>query len=94
MGWVGAEAVIRSLALALLLAGCASTFETPMPARRAMLIAIDPRADLPHGVDGLATWSDDICLVRLRAYPRCLGHEIRHCFEGDWHSGRMSYEDC
>lgn len=34
------------------------------------------------------------CVIRLRKYPRCLLHEIRHCVEGNWHEGRITTEDC
>lgn len=34
------------------------------------------------------------CHVILRQYPVCLLHEMRHCFEGNWHEGRESEEDC
>lgn len=34
------------------------------------------------------------CKVYLRRYPQCLTHEIRHCFEGNWHEGRKTDEDC
>lgn len=37
---------------------------------------------------------DGICNIRLRNYPHCLLHEIRHCFEGDYHKGEDSDEDC
>ncbi len=36
------------------------------------------------------------CIIELRrdAYPYCLLHEIRHVFEGNFHPGRNSTEDC
>lgn len=37
---------------------------------------------------------DGFCHIRLRKYPHCLLHEIRHCFEGDFHKGEDSDEDC
>ena len=72
------------LPLILLLTGCA-TFDPVMPERRSMLITVEPRADLPPGIDGRATWTELSCRVELREYPRLLGHEVRHCFEGQWH---------
>lgn len=32
--------------------------------------------------------------IKLKEYPICLLHEIRHATEGDWHKGRESDEDC
>lgn len=32
--------------------------------------------------------------IKLKKYPICLLHEIRHATEGDWHKGRKSDEDC
>lgn len=43
------------------------------------------------GAVASATWSDGHCVIRMkRAHysNRCLGHEFRHCLEGDWHEGR------
>jgi len=34
------------------------------------------------------------CVITLRQYPECLLHEIRHCFEGQWHDARPNSEDC
>lgn len=34
------------------------------------------------------------CAIYLRHYPKCLVHEIRHCYEGNWHEGRDSTEYC
>ena len=37
---------------------------------------------------------DGFCDIRLKKYPKCLLHEIRHCFEGDFHPNESSDEDC
>lgn len=37
---------------------------------------------------------DGFCNIRLREYPKCLLHEIRHCFEGDYHPNEASDDDC
>lgn len=34
------------------------------------------------------------CKIYLRHYPKCLAHEVRHCFEGNWHEGRKTDEEC
>lgn len=43
---------------------------------------------------GYAEITEDTCAIYLRKYPICLQHEIRHCFEGNWHEGRKTDEDC
>lgn len=38
-----------------------------------------------------AEWTDGLCIIRVKPEyytHRCLGHELRHCLEGDWHAGR------
>lgn len=34
------------------------------------------------------------CTIELTQYPKCLLHEIRHCFEGNWHKGRETTQNC
>lgn len=35
------------------------------------------------------------CVIYLRKYPQCLQHEVRHCFEGNWHPNeKHNTEDC
>jgi hypothetical protein len=38
-----------------------------------------------------AQWGKNWCLIKVNPdyyTHRCLGHELRHCLEGDWHKGR------
>lgn len=38
-----------------------------------------------------AYWDDGYCIIRVKPEyytHRCLGHELRHCLEGDWHNGK------
>lgn len=51
---------------------------------------------LPNGMPQLAraTVDDGFCIIELTKYPRCLLHEIRHCFEGNWHKGKETTKDC
>lgn len=35
-----------------------------------------------------------VCFIKLREYPMCLQHEVRHCIEGNFHEGKKSDEDC
>ena len=84
---------MRYLLIALLLSGCHSL---PRPVHQEVLTRITLVDDLPPGVYGVATWTGSFCSIRLRrdTYPTCLQHEQRHCFEGDFHAGRLSGEDC
>lgn len=79
--------------LVALLAGCDQfDGEPPKMQRTTSIITIseDPQLKTP----GWASWSGDTCLITLRRYPQCLAHEARHCFEGDWHAGHRTGEDC
>ncbi len=43
------------------------------------------------GAAASAAWVDGHCIIRMRPEyytHRCLGHELRHCLEGNWHEGR------
>lgn len=35
-----------------------------------------------------------VCFIKLKEYPICLQHEVRHCIEGNFHKGEKSDEDC
>ncbi len=35
-----------------------------------------------------------VCFIKLKQYPLCLQHEVRHCIEGNWHEGYKSDADC
>lgn len=83
------------IAAALLLSGCAM-FDGPVPIREAMTVRITLTDSLPPDYNGYATWAGDQCDIVLRrsTYPRCMQHEVRHCFEGDFHRNAPSSEDC
>ena len=34
------------------------------------------------------------CVIKLREYPICLQHEVRHCIEGNWHEGIETTDGC
>jgi hypothetical protein len=80
--------------LALALTGCAYT--PPEPVRTDMRVILREMDHEDQAVAGTATYLPPIntCVVTLREYPQCLLHELRHCFEGQWHPGRTSDEDC
>lgn len=52
------------------------------------LIGGDPQ------VEAYAEISGTRCKIFLRKYPRCLQHEVRHCYEGNWHAGRKTAAEC
>ena len=49
---------------------------------------------------GVTTYGEAVighgyCVIRLKNYPRCLLHEIRHCIEGDFHKhDEINNDDC
>ncbi len=43
---------------------------------------------------GEAVIKGSTCVIRLKQYPQCLLHEVRHCFEGNWHKHKESDKDC
>ena len=65
--------------------------------RTTVVIDLVDRVD-NRGSYGMAVWSDDHkrCHVKILKshYPHCITHEIRHCFEGDFHAGKESVVDC
>ena len=79
--------------LVVLLAGC-DQFDGEPPKRvtdtSIITISVDPQLSTP----GWASWHGNTCHITLRQYPQCLAHEVRHCFEHDWHPGRRTGEDC
>ena len=81
---------VLSGALALSLVGCdAEPKEIAQDSFR-MQLSVVPGLE----TRGLAVWQEGECQILLRKYPECLLHEVRHCFEGEWHPGRETDEDC
>lgn len=83
-----------ALVALVVLSGCA--YEAPVPVRTDMRVILKAPQGYADNKRGTATYLPAIntCIVTLRQYPECLLHEIRHCFEGQWHPGRTSDEDC
>ena len=81
--------------LCLMLSGCA-IFSAPVPRHNQVSVTVELVDSLPNNYTGMAVWNGPSCHVRLlrSAYPRCLQHEIRHCFEGPFHGNHASSEDC
>lgn len=81
----------------ILISGCATFVEhnsRHTNPNRSMVIEIKELRSTDINVLGEATIYGNKCVVALRNYPKCLAHEIRHCYEGNWHEGRNSDEDC
>ncbi len=84
---------IFSIAL-IFLTGCAA----PMPAPELMqsefkLSVIFDDKPMHKGIIRAAktSWGNGTCVITIQPEyytHKCLGHELRHCLEGDWHEGR------
>lgn len=63
---------------------------------RVSLVVNEKLPALSDGHPQLArtTVGDGFCVIELTQYPKCLLHEIRHCFEGNWHEGRETTQNC
>ena len=88
------------LAFVLLLPGCASHLAPPEPTRDDVLIHVHlvDHIDYQPGAEafGLSRCANGVCVLQVLRdrYPFCLLHELRHAFEGDWHPGRETLDDC
>lgn len=82
---------ILLLALILLIPGC---FEKKEYNKEDMDFVLVIKEDPNLTVDGKFEKVKGICTVTLKAYPRCLKHEVRHCVEGYFHGHMQSGEDC
>lgn len=83
----------------LFLSGCANNPPPKLIQNEGVKVTLINDANLPALRDGKpqlarTTVGDGFCLIELTKYPKCLLHEIRHCFEGDWHKGRETTQDC
>lgn len=85
--------------LALLLTGC-DMFDNPKGTPKSdeaviIMTLVDDDA-LPANTYAQATYNEIICEVKIKrsVYPDCIKHEVRHCFEGNWHEGHESHDDC
>lgn len=86
------------LASTLVLSSCTSLQEHNkryvFPRTKEMKISIHKLEGGNYRTLAYAEIDGDTCKVYLRRYPQCLTHEIRHCFEGNWHEGRNTDEEC
>lgn len=83
-----------------LLGGCASDGASGVPARDEAIfhVRLVDKIDYKPGAEayGLSRCSHGVCQIEILRdhYPYCLGHEIRHIFEGQWHAERETLEGC
>ena len=87
---------MKYLLAILLLSGCAA-LNAPTPIRNDVRVIIKaPQGYKDENKLGTTTYlpTMNTCVITLRQYPECLLHEIRHCFEGQWHDARPNSEDC
>ncbi len=86
----------RLIIFCLILTGC-SIFHAPkpVPAVDAIVATVTLTEELPPFILGTARYGA-VCDVKIRksTYPQCITHELRHCFEGDFHKDRQSDADC
>ena len=85
-------------ALCLPLLGCETTEYEPTKDSVFFQVKIVEEIEYKDSYHALALTkcSNNVCVIEIRRYqyPNCLVHEIRHVFEGDWHKGRETTEDC
>ena len=83
---------------ALLFSACTSIQQSkpkiPFPSQTVSTIEIRKLVGGNYNTLAYALIQGDHCIIYLRHYPKCLAHEIRHCYEGNWHEGRKSSEYC
>ena len=83
---------------ALLFSACTSIQQNkpkiPFPSQTISTIEIRKLRGGDFSYKAYAEIQGDKCTIYLRNYPECLAHEVRHCYEGNWHKGRKSTEYC
>ena len=92
--------IIVSMCFSFLLFGCTTTQPQKYDIKQTefRLVIIPNTQDFISGNNPATKAEAHVkpgeCVIRLKRYPQCLLHEIRHCVEGNWHEGRNSTEDC
>lgn len=91
--------ILNTLLLTLLLTGCQTPQYNLQHTNFRMIIQESPEyldrlSARNRTVYGMSFYSENVCVIILREYPKCLLHEVRHCIEGNWHEGRDTLEDC
>jgi len=90
---------MKALIFAVIIAlpGCAAfdTTRTP-PLYSEVSARVILTDDMPANKNGYADWNGSVCTIHLKRsqYPYCMTHELRHCFEHDWHGNTANQTDC
>lgn len=85
--------LLTLLLLLAFLAGCEKKPKETKPFKTyTSNIVIEQDEDLP--TLGRQQTIGGVCFIKLKHYPICLQHEVRHCIEGNFHKGKYSDEDC
>ena len=78
--------------LSILLTSCTTFIEhntrVSIPNHEPMIISIHKSESKNPNTLGYVEITGNVCKVFLTNYPNYLAHEIRHCFEVNWHEGR------
>ena len=82
---------LLTVALSLLLVSCGQSDDVEFDKFNARVVIEE---DSTLDVLGRQQTVGGVCFIKLKKYPMCLQHEIRHCIEGNFHAGRKSNEDC
>jgi len=82
---------LAAILLSIFASGCATT-DNPEIGRKTFYVVIEEDPNMT--TLGRQWYVSDVCFIKLKKYPICLQHEIRHCIEGNWHEGRETDEDC
>ena len=89
------------MAAVLGLSACAAFDAEPYKLQRnvsTITVESDPMLLVRDGKNGVAYVNGSTCKVVLNEYPKCLAHEVRHCYEGAWHPTSSSFppnsDDC
>ena len=80
-----------------LLTGCAQSPPIPKYDQVSITINLVDKISInKRNISGAAYCAGNSCRLEvLRSkYPRCILHEIRHAFEGNWHEGWETADYC
>lgn len=68
--------------------------DIPFPEPKPMVIEVRKLEGGNPNIIGTADITGNVCTIHLRKYPQCLAHEVRHCYEGNWHEGEDNDDWC
>lgn len=93
MKWFTVPAIFSFM---LIYAGCSMPVPKPMVERQIIVMDLvdKPKVEGAYGTAQKIT--DTLCHIEIvkSAYPKCITHEVMHCFSGDWHQGYDTTQYC